>query len=136
MADPAAFKLNRDFEARLGSQIRDAGGSATVKSPAQGADFTPENGSVNILFRGTAPAAADSAQFPLILRIYNNQAAAGRPVFTTGLKVDRRDSDPWTFSKTSKLSLKAGLYYFTIERTTEEDLIFVGKFTVGAQNSK
>ena len=135
MADPAAFTPNRGFEDRIGSQIRAAGGSVDLQSPAMGANFAPENGFVKITFRGTAPADADTAQYPLVLKIYTNKNPSGEALFRLLPTIDNRASaaDKWTFSTVQRLRLRPGLYYFTVERQAEEDLIFTGKFTVGAR---
>ena len=137
MADPKDFLPNRDFEARLGSNIRASGGSAEMQSPALGAGFVPKDGFVKINFRGTAPADADTARYPLALKIYANQPIDNQPSFQVLPAITNRSSQPatWTFSSAQRLYLKPGLYYFTIERQAEEDLIFVGKFTVGAKGS-
>jgi hypothetical protein len=131
MANPAAFALNRDFEVRLGRQIRAMGGTAEMTSPRAGANFTIQKGYVSVHFRGTSAADNDTAQYPLILKIYNNQPAPDRPQFTVRPEIILRNADLWTFSTTQRLRLQPGLYYFTIERFADDDLIFVGKFTVG-----
>ncbi len=136
MADPAAFALNREFEDRLGSGVRATGGSAEMKSPAMNADFAPENGQVKITFRGTAPADADTARYPLALKIYTNRPASSQaPLFRVLPTISNRSAatGKWAFYAPQTLRLRPGLYYFTIERQAEEDLLFVGKFTVGAR---
>ena len=135
MADPAAFATNRDFEARLGSTIRATDGSAEMQSPTLSANFKPQNGLVKINFRGTAPAAADTAQYPLVLKIYGNKSAASKPLFQLLPSIVQPSNGigRWTFSTSQQLRLRPGLYYFTVERQADEDLIFVGKFTVGAR---
>ncbi len=127
MANPAAFTPNSEFEARLGSTMRSTDGSAEVKSPVSGANFTPENGFVKINFRGTAPANADS----IVLKIYNNQLAS-QPVrvLPTHQNTGNKTAD---FSSLQRLRLPPGQYYFTLERHADEELIFVGKFRVGAR---
>ena len=134
-ADPAAFVPNRAFEDRLGIQIRAMGGSAELQSPAPGANFIPENDFIKIDFRGTAPADADTARFPLAINIYANRTAAGQALFRLRPNISNRSTarEKWTFSLSQRLRLRPGLYYFTIERQADEDLIYVGKFTVGEQ---
>jgi hypothetical protein len=134
-ADPAAFEPNRDFEDRLGSKLRTTGGSARMESPAMGANFSPQNGFVKIHFQGTAPADVDTAKFPLVLKIYNNRPVAGQPVFRVLPFITNRSlaTEHWTFSSSQRWRLPPGLYYYLVERQTDEDLIFVGKFTVGAR---
>lgn len=135
MANRAAFAPNRDFENGISSQIRAIGGPAELQSPAMGAHFTPENGFVKLNFRGTAPADADTAQYPLVLKIYSNKTPPGEALFRLLPTIANRASaaDKWTFSTVQRLRLGQGLYYFTLERRAEEDLIFVGKFTVGTR---
>ena len=127
MADPAAFTPNREFEVRLGSTIRGTDGSAEVNSPVSGANFTPENGYVKINFRGTAPANADS----IVLKIYNNQLASQQVrALPTRQNAGNKNG---AFSSLQRLRLPPGLYYFTLERQADEELIFVGKFIVEAR---
>jgi len=135
MADPAAFAPNRDFEDRLSGGVRTADATAQMQSPAPGADFTPENGLVKMNFRGLAPADADTARYPLALKIYTNQSGSSQPLFRLLPAISNRSAvnGKWAFSASQRLRLKPGLYYFTLERVTDEDLIFVGKFTVGAR---
>jgi hypothetical protein len=133
MANPAAFHTNRDFEARLGSQIRDAGGAATVASPATGADFTPKDGFVRIRFRGAANADGDATSYPLHINIYSNEPNPDKPMFLLRPEITDRNAGSWDFSTMARLRLQPGLYYFTVERQAGDDLIFVGKFTVGAR---
>jgi len=132
MADPAAFVPNREFEDRLGSQIRATDGSAEMHSPVTGAHFIPEKGSVKIQFRGAAAASSDTAQFPLILNIYSNRISSAQPLLRLSPVIQNRGTtaEKWIFSVSQRLRLQQGLYYFTLERRANEDLIFVGKFTV------
>jgi len=133
MADPADFLPNRDFEARLGSTIRTTDGSVEMQSPTLGANFTSANGFVKINFRGTAPADDDVSTNPLVLKIYSNRA--DQPLFNILPVINDRKTATgrWNFSSSQRLRLKPGLYYFTIERKADEDLVFVGKFTVGVR---
>lgn len=135
MADPVAFIPNRGFEDRIGSQIRAAGGSVNLQSPTTGANFTPQNGFVKIAFRGTAPVGADTTEYPLVLKIYANKTPTGEALFRLLPTIGNRHTatDQWTFSCVQPLRLRPGLYYFTLERQADEDLIFTGKFTVGAR---
>ncbi|MBC7774159.1 MAG: hypothetical protein H7246_01870 [Phycisphaerae bacterium] len=131
-ADPAAYTPNRDFENRLGSMIRSSNGTAEMSSPAMGASFKAENGVVKINFRGTAPADADTARFPLALKIYDNRASSGKSLLRLLPIISNRNASngTWAFSSAQRLRLRPGLYYFTLERQLDEDLIFVGKFRV------
>ena len=131
-ADPKAYLPNRAFEGRLGSMVRSTDGSVKMNSPAMGATLKAENGTVKINFRGTAPADADTAQFPLALKIYDNKVNFGKPLYRILPTIaDRKTADEtWAFSTIQKLQLKPGLYYYTLERVEEEDLIFAGKFRV------
>lgn len=136
MADPVAFAQNREFEDRLGSGVRATDGSAEMKSPAMGADFAPENGQVKITFRGTAPADADTARYPLALKIYTNRPVSSQasPLRVLPTISNRSaTTGKWAFYASQTLSLRPGLYYFTLERQADEELLFVGKFTVGAR---
>jgi hypothetical protein len=134
MANPADFAINRAFDEHLGSSTRATNGAADLKSPRLGADFTPENGRVKINFQGTAVASSDPAQSPLVLKIFNNQPNA-EPIFNLSpvISSQSRATNEWAFSLSPKLRLKPGLYYFTIERQEDGDLIYIGKFTVGAK---
>lgn len=134
MANPADFAVNRAFDEHLGSSTRAINGAAEMKSPRLGADFTPENGRVNLNFQGKAVASSDPAQFPLVLKIYNNQPNA-EPLYNLApaISSQSRATNEWAFSLSPKLRLKPGLYYFTIERQEDSDMIYIGKFTVGAK---
>lgn len=133
LAYPPDFAPNRAFEDRLGGNIRSSGAAAEMQSPVINADYKPKNGYVQINFRGSAPADTDTAQFPLVLNIYTNLPDATQPVLRLQPIIKNRESaaGKWTFSSVQKLKLLPGLYYFTLERQANEDLIFVGKFTVG-----
>ncbi len=136
MADPAAFAPNREFEDRLGSGVRATDGSADMKSPAMGADFALENGQVKITFRGTAPADADTARYPLALKIYTNRPVSSQaPPLRVLPTISNRSAatGKWAFYAPQTLRLRPGLYYFTLERQSDEEVLFVGKFTVGAR---
>jgi hypothetical protein len=133
MADRSGYVVNPAFESRLGSQIRAVDGGATLLSPVSGANFTAKDGFVSIHFRGNAAADSDTAQYPLAVKIYNNQPDPGQPLLIIRPNIIRGDKELWIFSATQRLKLKPGLYYFTIEKEADEDLIFVGKFTVGAK---
>lgn len=131
-ADPAAYTPNPNFENRLGSMIRATDGSVEMASPAMGATLKVENGVVKLNFRGKAPADADEAEFPLVLKIYDNKAVSDKFQYRiTPAISDRNNSNQmWTFSASQRLRLRPGLYYYTLERQADEDLIFVGKFRV------
>lgn len=133
MADPADFAVNREFEDRLGSTVRSTDGAAEVQLPRMGANFTPLNGLVKINFQGTAPAGTDDASQPLIIKVYTNQVGASQPQLRILPTISNRNkgAEPWKFSASQRLRLRPGLYYFTLERQAEEELIYVGKFTVG-----
>lgn len=134
MAEPAAFAPNRNFEDRLGSGVRAVGGPAEMQSPAIGANLTPESGFVKITFRGTAPADANDSRQPLVLKIYDNKPASNQPLFRALPEVRPQDAaGNWAFFSSQRLRLHPGLYYFTLERQSDEELLFVGKFTVGAR---
>lgn len=130
MADPADFAANREFEDRLGS-VRAANGSAEMQSPGMGTNFLPQNGLVKINFRGTAPPNADTTRYPLALNIHSNQPGS-EPLFRVLPTISNRSkaTGQWAFSTAQRLRLSPGLYYFTVERQADEDIIFVGKFTV------
>lgn len=136
MADQAAFKSNPMFEARVGNGgIRSTDHQVVeIKRPALGADFTPANGRVQIRFSGSVQADGDTAERPLLLKIFASQSAE-KPIsqFSPVIVNHDKAAERWIFSAVQKLRLPAGLYYFTLERPAEEELIFVGKFTVGAK---
>ena len=134
LANPADFAINRAFEDHVGSNLRATNGAAELASPRLGANFTPDNGKVNLFFKGTVGASADAQPFPLLLKIYNNQPNT-EPLFnlTPNISSQSRTTSQWAFSLSSKLRLKPGLYYFTIERQEDGDLVYTGKFTVGAK---
>ena len=136
MADKAAFKPNPMFEARVGNGgIRSTDDKVVeMMSPALNADFTPANGRVQIKFLGSVQADGDTTERPLRLKIFASQAAEN-PVsqFSPAIVNHNKAADHWTFSAVQKLRLPAGLYYFTVERQAEEELIYVGKFTVGSK---
>lgn len=131
-ADPAAYIPNRAFEGRLGSMIRSSDGTTEMSSPAMGATFKAENGLVKINFRGTAPDNGDTAQFPLVLKIYDNQVDFRKSLYRVLPSINNRNASngTWAFSSAQRLRLKPGLYYYTVERLADEDLIFAGKFRV------
>jgi len=131
-ADPAAYVPNRIFETSLDRMIRSSDGAAEMASPVMGAKLKAENGMVKINFRGFAPADGDTAQFPLILKIFDNQATIDKSLFRILPTIGNRNETDgrWTFSSPQRLRLRPGLYYFTLERQSDEDLIFVGKFSV------
>lgn len=130
-SDPAAYMPNREFEEKLGGYVRSSSGSAKMKSPKIGENFSPENGAVKITFLGTMPAASDIGPQPLTLKIYSNQPVPGQPLFSASPEIANRTPAEWTFSVEQQLPLAPGLYYFKIERTVNEDPVFVGKFIVG-----
>ncbi|MEO6760502.1 MAG: hypothetical protein ABIO24_13670, partial [Saprospiraceae bacterium] len=107
--------------------------SAEMLRPAMGADFTPVNGFVKIHFQGTVPAIADDADQPLLLKIYTNQGASNPPMLRFSPPITDRDQakGQWTFAITPRLRLRPGVYYYILERSADEDMLFVGKFTVG-----
>lgn len=137
MANPTDFATNPTFEPRLGSKFRDtdgAGDTVEMQSPVLGANFIPRSVFTNLDFRGTISGAADTAVYPLVIKIYNNQMNA-EPLFQVLPIVSGRNSasSQWTFSSSPRLRLRPGLYYFTVERQAGEKIIFVGKFSVGKQ---
>ena len=73
MANPADFAINRAFDDHVRSGVRATNGAANMKSPGVEADFALRNGRININFEGTVSASSDPAQFPLLLKIYNNK---------------------------------------------------------------
>jgi len=89
---------------------------------------------VKINFRGLVPADTDTARYPLSLKIYTNQSS-GQPLLRVLPTIGNRNTatGKWVFSASQRLHLRRGLYYFTVERQSDEDLLFVGKFTVGAR---
>lgn len=133
MADKASFKLNPVFEARLGNGgIRSTDGEQVqMQSPALGSDFTITKGQVKINFKGTAMADDSQEEFPLQLNIYNNKSSETSVAQLAPSITNRKESaGKWTFSASETLRLSPGQYYFTLERTLDGELIFVGKFSV------
>lgn len=132
--NPAAFKPNPAFEARLGNGgIRNSDGpEATMTSPGLGANVNMVNGLVKITFSGSVLPDDDTAQYPLLLKIYANTSAA-EEVAQFSPRLQDRNASQWAFSTAQSLRLSNGLYYFTLERQAEAELVFVGKFTVGAK---
>lgn len=130
--DPAAYVPNRIFETNLDRMIRASDGAAEVTSPAMGVKLKAENGMVKINFRGFAPADGDTSRFPLVLKIFDNHAAIDKPLYRILPMIGNRNEvdGHWAFSSPQRLRLRPGLYYFTLERQADEDLIFVGKFSV------
>jgi hypothetical protein len=133
MADKAAFKPNPVFEARLGNGgIRSTDDTQVkMQSPAKGADFTSINGLVALRFKGTATPDDSEETAPLQLNIYQNRSA-DTPVKQLEPRIANRNqqAEKWVFSANESLRLSPGLYYYTIERKADAELIFVGKFTV------
>jgi len=130
-ANPAAYTPNSAFESRLGSMVRSSDGTAEMTSPVMGAMFKAENGLVKINFRGTAPADADTAQFPLVLKVYDNKVDLNKSLYRILPTINTQNVNGiWTFSSAQRLRLRPGLYYYTLERQADEDLIFVAKFWV------
>lgn len=134
MANPADFAINRAFEDHVGSNLRATNGAAELLSPRIGSDFKINNGKVTLFFKGTVGASSDTQRFPLLLKIYNNQPNT-EPIFTLNPNIssESRTTSQWAFVLSSKVSMKPGLYYFTIERQEDGDLVYTGKFTVGAK---
>lgn len=134
MANTAAFKPNPVFESRLGNGGIRSSESAEVafQSPGSGADYTLVNGQVKIQFKGSIKADDDEAGFPLQLSLYNNRST-DTPVaqFNPAILNRNEQSEKWNFSSKQTLRLPEGLYYFTLERQANAELVFVGKFTVG-----
>ncbi len=134
MADPAAFAANRVFEDRLESVIRSTGGTVKMQSPVPAANFTAQNGLTKLHFSGTVSADADTSTYPLFVKIYGNRKTE-EPLFQVPLLLTDRNSasGQWAFSQSPRLRLPPGLYYYTLERRASEEVIFVGKLTVGKQ---
>jgi hypothetical protein len=134
MANPADFAINRAFEDHVGSNLRATNGAAELSTPRVGANFTPDNGKVTLFFKGTVGASSDTQRFPLLFKIYNNQPNT-EPLFNLNPNISSqgRTTSQWSFVLSSKVSMKPGLYYFTIERQEDGDLVYTGKFTVGAK---
>lgn len=133
MADKAAFKANKVFEARLGNGGIRSSDASEVKmtNPILGADFRSANGQVKISFAGTVPAEEDAEEFPLQVSVFNNLSAE-KPIaqFAPSIPNRNQQTEPWAFSARQTLRLQAGLYYFTLERKSDGELMYVGKFTV------
>ncbi len=133
MVDKAAFKANKVFEARLGNGgIRSSDAAESkMTQPAMGANFTAANGQVKINFSGTIPSEADAEELPLQISVYNN-LSTDVPVAQFAPQMTNRNQqvEKWTFSSRQMLRLTAGLYYYTLERKSDGELMYVGKFTV------
>ncbi len=133
IADKAAFKPNPVFEARLGNGgIRSTDDTQVkMQSPAEGADFISVNGLVALRFKGTVTPDDSEETAPLQLNIYQNRSA-DTPVKQLEPSIANRNqqSEKWGFSANESLRLSPGLYYYTIERKADAELIFVGRFTV------
>jgi hypothetical protein len=133
MADQASFKLNPVFEARLGNGgIRSTDGDQVqMQSPASGTDFTIIKGQVKINFKGIAQADDDPQEFPLQLNIYNNKSSDTPVAQAAPIITNRKEQvEKWTFSARETLRLSPGQYYYTLERKSDGELLFVGKFSV------
>jgi hypothetical protein len=120
-ANPSAYIPNRIFENRLESMVRSTNGKTTMTSPAVGALIKTENGVAKLNFKGSVPANEDNSQFPLVLKIFDNRVLPAKT---------NRDNPQWSFSSAQRLKLQPGLYYYTLERQMDDDLLYVGKFTV------
>jgi hypothetical protein len=88
---------------------------------------------VNIPFRGAVSANANTTAYPLVIKIFNNRTEEPLQVLPT-LTDRKATSEPWMFNKVARLKLNTGLYYFTVERQADAQIIFVGTFTVGKQS--
>ncbi len=133
MADRSAFKSNPAFEARLGNGgVRSTDGQVVaMQSPAPGADFKAVQGIVTISFKGTVLADDDPSANPIKIHIYASKST-DTPLVQWLPDISNRQeaAEKWSFSSKKALRLAPGLYYFTLERQADADLIFVGKFTV------
>jgi hypothetical protein len=129
-ANPSAYIPNRIFENRLESMVRSTNGKTTMTSPAVGALIKTENGVAKLNFKGSVPANEDNSQFPLVLKIFDNQNSDDKFLYRVLPAKTNRDNPQWSFSSAQRLKLQPGLYYYTLERQMDDDLLYVGKFTV------
>lgn len=132
-ADGQRFRPNQTFESRLGNGgIRSTNGDQMqMQSPVSGTDFTSNKGQVKVNFKGIVQADDDPQEFPLQLNIYHNTSSDTPVAQAAPIITNRKEQvEEWTFSAIETLRLSPGLYYFTLERKSDGELIFVGKFTV------
>jgi hypothetical protein len=127
------FKVNPAFETRLGNGGIRSGSAkdVIVQFPTANANFMIENGGVALRFLGSLPPEGDIQANPLQIKIYNNQPNS-KPVLELNPAI-KELQDKWQYSISSKARLTPGVYYYTLEWTETEDLLYVGKFTVGGQ---
>lgn len=134
MVNRAAFKPNPAFEQQLGNGgIRSGQGEEVrMKNPVLGADYKAVKGRVKIQFNGTVASDGDTAEHPLRVKVFASQSA-DKPVAQFEPNIQNRTAQYWDFSIVQSLRLDDGLYYYFLERQADEQLVFVGKFTVGAK---
>ncbi|MDO8970442.1 MAG: hypothetical protein Q7U74_07130, partial [Saprospiraceae bacterium] len=132
MAKGRNFTPNPDFEARMGgSMIRSsAGESVSIQMPTPATDFKIVQGLAKLQFKGSVPADDDLSEQPIAINIFNNKPNSA-PVARILPTISTPNSGTWTFSVKHEAKLSPGQYYFVLERVQSEDLLWVGKFTVG-----
>lgn len=129
-ADGPRFKPNPVFEARLGNGgVRSGdGGEVNFQTPRLNAVLPLQNKSVALSFKGQVSAGDDIQGTPLSIKVYNNQSGSKALLeLKPGLTANQ---DKWNFSATQSAKLEPGVYYFTLEWTETEEMIYVGKFRV------
>lgn len=132
MAKGRNFTPNPDFESRMGgSMIRSsAGESVSIQMPTPATDFKIVQGLARLQFKGSVPADDDLSEQPIAITIFSNKPNSA-PVARILPAISTPNSGTWTFSVKHEAKLSPGQYYFVLERVQTEDLLWVGKFTVG-----
>ncbi|MBL7809601.1 MAG: hypothetical protein JNN28_17405 [Saprospiraceae bacterium] len=129
-ADGQKFKPNPVFETRLGNGgIRSGdGGEVNFQAPRPNAVLPMQNKSVALSFKGQVSAGDDIQGTPLSIKVYNNQPGSKAVLeLKPGVTANQ---DKWSFSAAQSAKLEPGVYYYTLEWTETEELIYVGKFRV------
>lgn len=119
---------NASREALINSQMRSASGVVEVKSPAVSAVFRlDKNGEVSVRFAGSFELDdAPPTDGRLVLSIFNNRDK--KSVFTGTYSIEAAADGRFSFDFLQRLGLPAGLFYYSLERSWDGEVVWVGRF--------
>ncbi|MBC7775644.1 MAG: hypothetical protein H7246_09410 [Phycisphaerae bacterium] len=125
LAGALRFQPNNAFEAQISSMTRSfQTDSLSLLSPDYNARYTTRQ-SRRLVFKGVLYSKLEEKE--LLLSLFNNRDP--KPVFEHLLPL-KAGSQENRFEKSLALSLAPGLYYYTLEMTTQGTVLHTGKLTV------
>ena len=125
------FEPNKTLELLIGSKTRSAIYDFNVISKIEDSLYSSID-PVKIVFEGSVKEGSSLIGSDITFYVFSNKKEsydALAPLASADLKVERRN-EGYIIKVEKNIFLKKGLYYYILETTDDEELIYINKFTI------